>query len=391
MFFRATVSNISLTPGAAKGFTVKATEATGTKSVRLTGVVVAPSNPQVVVVRSTDSGLLRSEDGGKTWTQANGNLKGAANAVRSVAIHPTNPKVMLRAAGKADAKGRFEGGLYKTTNGGESWSKLKLACDFDAVGPSALCGEVIAFLPVNAKTIFVGCETRGLYRSEDGGETWKEMLPGGHRFTAIRANPYFRNEFGQTVIHAVTCPDRFLPLLGRGKPAFSAKETTAVDFVSYDNGKTFRGDTRRTDLGYLNALSLRCGSSHWLFGTTHGLLFSFSQGLDSYLYSTSLPLESLRPFTALGGGIAGSQLCTRKFTQALDPKVPGRISRCDLGGDVWSWTTHKGATPNGVIAIVPADQTPSSTGKKWWILGTDGLYRSENNGVTLRKVSGFKQ
>ncbi len=386
MYFRASVSHVSLTPGAADDLHVPFTAATGTRSAHLTGVVVAPSDPRVVVVRTTDRGLLRSHDGGKTWSPANGKLQGAANAVRSVAIHPTNPDIMVRAAGKADAQGKFAGGLYKTTDGGASWRKLPPVCDFDAIGPSALCGEVVAYLPMCPETMFVGCETFGLFRSDDGGDTWQRVVPQGQRFTSVHVNPYFRNEFGHTVIQAVTCPDRFMPLLGRGTPAFATAEQASIVHVSHDNGKTFRVNSSRADLGYLNALSLRCNPHVWIYGTTHGLLHSLSQGADSCLFTTSLPLESLRPFTALGGSIAGSQLCTRKLVQALEPEVPGRISRCDLGGDVWSWTTCKGNIPQRVIAIVAANQTTSATGDNWWLLGTDGLYRSNDSGMTLRRM-----
>jgi len=387
MYFRASVSHVSLKPGVPKDFRIPVTAATGTESARMTGVVVAPSNPQVVVVRTTDRGLLRSDDGGKTWKKANGKLRGAANAVRSVAIHPRNPDVMLRAAGKAGARGVFEGGLYKTTDAGGSWKKLALSCDFDAVGPSALCGEVVAFLPMDPKTVFVGCETRGLYRSRDGGATWKRLVPGGRRFTALHVNPYFKNEFGHTVVHAVTCPDRFMPLLGRGRPALSTTEQASFDYVSGDNGKTFEMKATRTDLGYLNLNALRCNSNCWMYGTTHGFLYTVSQGWDTYLYASYPTLEARRPFTALGGSIAGSQLCTRKFVQALEPAVPGRMARCDLGGDVWAWTTAKSSFPKRVIAIVAADQRKTATGAKWWILGADGLYRSDDSGATVRKIA----
>ncbi|MDE0952999.1 MAG: hypothetical protein OSA45_17225, partial [Halioglobus sp.] len=385
MHFRASVSQVSLTAGVPKDDIAPVTAATGTKSARLTGVIVAPSNPKVVVIRTTDSGLLRSEDGGNIWSSANGKLKGAANAVRSVAIHPTNSDVMLRAAGKPDAQGKFQGGLYKTTDGGNTWKKLAVDCDFDAVGPSAICGEVLGFLPMNPETIFAACETRGLYRSDDGGETWDRIISQGQRFTTLLINPYFKNEFNQTVIQASTCPDRFMPLVGRGEPGFSTTEQSAIVYTSHDNGKTFHVSSKRADLGYLNTLSLRCDVSHWLYGTTHGLFFSIAQATNGYMYARHPRLESQRPFTALGGSIAGSQLCTRKFVQALDPAVPGRISRCDLGGDVWDWTTGKGDVPKGVIAIVAADQTLSATGENWWILGTDGLYYSSDSGATVRK------
>ena len=86
------------------------------------------------------------------------------------------------------------------------------------------------------ETMFVGSETRGLYRSDDGGGTWKQIIPEGQRFTALHANPYFRNEFGHTVIQAVTCPDRFMPLLGRGRPDSAAAEQSSIVLVSHDIG-----------------------------------------------------------------------------------------------------------------------------------------------------------
>ena len=387
MYFRASVSNISLEHGVSPVLNPQVIPATDIDKLKYTGVAVAPSDPNVVVLRTANLGLLRSEDGGKSWVAANGRLQGAANAVRSVAIHPTNPDIMLRAAGRPDLNGVFEGGLFRTSDGGISWQKLPLECDFDASGPSAICGDALTFLPMNPSRIFVGCETRGLFRSDDSGNTWVDLGLQGHRITAIHANPHFQNQFGQTVIEAVTCPDKFMNLLGRGRPALTTTTTTSTIHVSHDNGETFRQTASRSDLGYFNAMSLRCNPHVWLYGTSHGLLYSLSQGTDSFLYCTSLQLDALRPFTALAGSIAGSQLCTRKFVAALNPGKPGHLSRCDLGGDVWSWAISKEQVPEGIIAIAAADPTKSSSGNSWWILGNDGLYHSSDNGLTLNKIN----
>ena len=61
---------------------------------------------------------------------------------------------MLRASGRADSKGDFKGGLYRTNDGGKTWKDLLLQGDFDGLGPSALCGEILVFLPMNPKIIF---------------------------------------------------------------------------------------------------------------------------------------------------------------------------------------------------------------------------------------------
>ncbi|MDG1364160.1 MAG: PA14 domain-containing protein [Akkermansiaceae bacterium] len=386
MYFRALVSNLTLESGTSLNSTAKPLAATGTSSSQLTGLAVAPSNPNIIVVRTSHEGLLRSTDGGKTWAPANGHLQGASNAVRSVAIHPTNPLIMLRASGQADSKGNFKGGLYRTNDGGKTWKRLLLKGNFDALGPSALCGEILVFLPMDPSIIFVGCETQGLFRSDDGGDTWASLGQKGHRITAIHANPYFQNQFGQTVIETVTCPDHFMSLLGRGDPVFTTQSNEASIHVSHDNGKTFQEASSRSDLGYYNILSLRCSPHHWLYGTSHGLLYTFSQGRDSYLYSTSLEVDSLRPFTALAGSIAGTQLCSRKFVSAINPAKPGHLSRCDLGGDVWAWTISQQDEASATIAIAAADSTESSSGESWWILESNGLFRTDDSGITKHEI-----
>ncbi|MCX6929207.1 MAG: PA14 domain-containing protein, partial [Verrucomicrobia bacterium] len=121
--YQASVSELSIEPGVRSDSAVPAPPiAQHTEGERLTGVTMARSDPQVVVVRSTSSGLTRTVDGGKTWTLANGNLTGADLAVRSVAIHPENPSIMLRACGRGDGAGS----LWRTTDGGNNWEKLPL-------------------------------------------------------------------------------------------------------------------------------------------------------------------------------------------------------------------------------------------------------------------------
>ena len=378
MYFRAAVSHVTLSQGTPVDCDIPARPAQGVSSVKLTGVTVSPADARIVILRTMDRGLLRSADGGQTWHAANGQLQGAANSIRSVAIHPTDPQVMLRAT---------SGGLYRTTDGGQKWRKLPLDCDFDGAGPTAICGEVVAFVPQDPNVVVAAGESQGLFRSVDGGDHWTPVVEPGYRFTALDVNPFFRNEFGHTVIHAVTCPDQFIELLGRGKSSFVTTESQACDFVSMDNGKTFKPHSERTDLGYFNTLSLRCNQHVQLYGTTHGLVHTFSLGLDNCLYGDSLPLESMRPMTAVGGSVALPQFCGRKFVQVLDPSVPNRIARSDLGGDVWSWTKCKGEFPRRVLAIQAADRSAKSTGDRWWIVGDDGLYRSDDRGVTFRRVS----
>jgi hypothetical protein len=383
-YFQARVSHLTLVPGIAGDVVMPApVPAKDTAGPRLTGVVMAPSDPNVVVVRSTNLGLLRSTDGGKSWMPANGQLVGAANSVRSVAIHPQDPRIMLRAAGRVGQNGAYEGGLSLTRDGGSTWEALNFPGDFDGEGPSALCGEVVGFDPATPQILFVGCETRGFFRSEDGGKTWKRIGAEGERITAITVNRWVRGTSDQAYIHVVTCPDVWMPLLGRGKAALSATVTVSRDYVSRDGGLSLQRTCERADLGYLNVAFDKGSLEALPYATTHGILKALADGDETFLFPSVKNLEVFRPVTALGCSGIDEGLCGRCLTQPLDPANPAQLSRSDFFAYNWDWKLLAGDRPaGGMIALCGEFKQ----GRLWWLLSTDGLYRSTDGGVTLRKV-----
>ena len=80
-------------------------------------------------------------------------------------------------------------------------------------------------------------------------------------------------------------------------------------------------------------------------------------------------LPPVLPFTAL--------------TQALDPAVPGRLSRSQAWAFDWHWLTPVGDVPAGGLIAVGGDVRE---GQRWWFVCTDGLYASPDGGATLRRV-----
>ncbi len=387
VFFQAAVSHLSLEPGLPPGEArVEAIPAGNTKDLPWTGVVVAPSDPRVVVLRSPGRGLLRSTDGGKTWKHADGGLSGPALAVRSVAVHPSRPEVMLRASGTG--KGPGQSGLYLTEDGGAHWKKLDFPGDFDGLGPSSICGEIIAFHPAAPDCILVGTESSGLFRSTDGGLTWRRVLPGGQRFTALALNTYSARKDGRAMIHAVTCPDAAMSLLGRGSPSTSTSAREGRDYFSGDGGRRFSLQCARPDLGYLNLLfpaPQRHG--YLLYGTTQGLLFTYRNGRMTHLYSSHPAVERLRPMTALASGYVKDQSWPRTYVQVLDPAVPGRVSCSFYHGNVnFQWIRFSPKDGRGVVAISPCDMRKSAKGDLWWFLTPDGLHRLDDEALTFVKV-----
>jgi photosystem II stability/assembly factor-like uncharacterized protein len=168
-------------------------------------IAVAPSDPKIVWVgtgeandRNSSSwgdGVYRSADGGDSWTHAG--LESSRSIAR-IAVHPTDPNTAWVAA-MGDLWNRGgERGLYKTTDGGKTWKAVLTAPApyQDRVG----CGDV-AVDPADPNTIYAvlyarqrtpwsfasgpeaveGADIGGIYKSSDGGATWKKLdkgLPG---------------------------------------------------------------------------------------------------------------------------------------------------------------------------------------------------------------------
>ena len=382
--YHASVSALTIVPGVLPESTPPLpVAAKHTDGARLTGVVMARSDAQVVVVRSSAAGLLRTSDGGKTWSPANGKLAGDDLAVRSVAIHPEDPLTMLRAGGRGAG-----GGLWKTTDGGKTWTKLAFAGDFDGAGPSALCGEVLAFDLRTPQTVYAGCESKGFFKSSDGGATWKQLGLAGERITAVQLWPWERYypalAQGTTQLCVTTCADRWMTYLGRGNPGVATAGKLSRAYVSNDNVQTLSVLDERDDTGFYNVAwdkSLQ-STREISYATTHG--YQGNSGGFMSLFPPQKSMEWLRPFTALGTSGVGEQRMGVFLTQALDPQVLGRLTVGQGGwGMDWSWRPFKGTPPKGGLIAACGEH---AQGDQWWFVQTDGLYFSPDGGATLNKV-----
>ncbi|HEX7289107.1 MAG TPA: glycosyl hydrolase, partial [Candidatus Angelobacter sp.] len=155
-------------------------------------IAAAPSDPNVIYAATGEAcirgdiisgnGVYKSIDAGKTW-----NFVGLRDtrAIGRIIVHPKNPDIVLVAALGHPFGANAERGIFRTTDGGKSWTKV-LYKDENTGGID------LSFDPNNANTIFAGLwQARrspwgmesggpgsGLYRSTDGGNTWKHLT--GH-------------------------------------------------------------------------------------------------------------------------------------------------------------------------------------------------------------------
>jgi hypothetical protein len=171
--------------------------------------------------------------------------------------------------------------------------------------------------------------------------------------------------------------------LGRGNPSVATAARTARSYISSDNVQSLSVVDERDDTGFYNVAFDKATQStgEMCYATSHG--YQHNSGGHMSLFPAQKHLEWLRPVTALGATAMGDQKFGRFITQALDPAIPGRISRSQLWAFEWSWVPIKDTVPKGGLIAACGNETQ---GDKWWFVYTDGLYYSPDGGEHLTKV-----
>jgi len=160
-------------------------------SQNINDIVIDPADPDVVYVAAMHNGVLKSTDGGETWEEVNVGLRSLD--VLSLAIDPHDPEVLY--AGLAEGVG-----VFKSTDGGETWEEVNngiyIECPsyLQRVGqvslgmkleksPTFISGDYysipwtaftsVAVAPSDSRIVYASDFHHGLYRSEDGGASWR--------------------------------------------------------------------------------------------------------------------------------------------------------------------------------------------------------------------------
>jgi len=141
---------------------------------------------------STGRGVYRSTDAGRSWTQMGLRETGQIGAIR---VHPSNPRVVFVAAVGNAFRPNPERGVYRTRDGGRTWEKVLFVSDSTgAVDLEFQPGnpEVVYASMWRAErkpwTIISGAREGGIYRSTDGGSTWRRLEGGLPRGLVGKSN-----------------------------------------------------------------------------------------------------------------------------------------------------------------------------------------------------------
>ncbi|MBV9971829.1 MAG: hypothetical protein JO135_00680, partial [Candidatus Eremiobacteraeota bacterium] len=143
---------------------------------RVAAVAGIASDPRLYYVGTAGGGLWKSDNGGLTWEQVMEHA--AVAAIGAVAIDPTNENVVWVGTGEANPRNdvSFGDGVYKTTDGGKSWQHVGLNDTMHisriAIDPKHRNTVVVGALG----NVFADSSARGIYRTTNGGRTWQHTL-----------------------------------------------------------------------------------------------------------------------------------------------------------------------------------------------------------------------
>ena len=145
-------------------------------SGRITTIDAVVANPNIVYVGAASGGVWKTENGGQSWNPIFDEQP--IQNIGSVAIQQSNPNVVWVGTGEGNPRNSLNlgAGIYKSLDAGKSWKKMGLE--------KTICIHRVVIDPTNPNTVYVAAignpyaehPERGVFKTTDGGETWSKIL-----------------------------------------------------------------------------------------------------------------------------------------------------------------------------------------------------------------------
>ncbi|TBN05603.1 glycosyl hydrolase [Hyunsoonleella flava] len=270
------------------------------KSEHISKIIVNPKNSDEIWVAAQgplwssggERGLYKTTDGGDTWKLVLSDNEWTG--VTDIVIDPRNENILYAATWQRHRNvAAYMGGgpgtaIYKSTDGGESWNKLKTGL------PKTDMGKIgLAISPINPDVIYAAIElerrTGGIYRSENQGLSWKKMsntVSGG-------TGPHYYQEL-------IASPHVFDKL-------YLMNNST---LYSEDGGKTFNVMKKLNKHGDDHSLTFRPDDPNYMLIGTDGGIYESFDGSETWKFVSNLPItqfyklavDDAEPFYNIYGG-----------------------------------------------------------------------------------------
>ncbi len=286
------------------------------KSGRLNFITFHPTNTNIMWVGAPAGGLWKTTDGGTTWSTNTDNL--AVNGCSDLAIDPSNTNIMYLATGDGDAGDTRSIGVLKSTDGGNTWNSTGLTF---AVTSNNLIRRLIIH-PTNPQ-ILLAATNSGIYRTTNGGTSW-------------------------TNVNTANCYDlEFQPgnpnIVYAGGTTFRRSTDGGVTWTQISNGITTTGVNRMAvavtsnDANYVYVLCSASSNSGF-----YGLYRSIDAGVTFSLMATTPNLLGWASAGNDSGGQGWYDLCVAASPLDKNEVVVGGVNvwRSTNGGSTWTLYGH---------------------------------------------------
>lgn len=163
-----------------------------------------PGNSNIIYACAPTGGLWKSTNGGASWSTNTDQLSELGTS--DLAIDPSNPNIMYLATGDCDGPGAdFHSistiGVLKTTDGGNTWNPTGLSYTQAATGPGYGTVTELALNPNNT-SILLAATSNGMYYSSNAGASWTQEDTGN--FRSVEFEP-----FHPSLVYAATMDGKF--------------------------------------------------------------------------------------------------------------------------------------------------------------------------------------
>jgi photosystem II stability/assembly factor-like uncharacterized protein len=381
---------------------------------QISTVRVHPTNPDLVYVAalgnpfvdSPERGIFRSNDGGKTWKKVL-HISDSAGAA-DLEMQPGSPNVLFACMWHGQRKpwtiisGAREGGIYKSTDGGDHWTKLAGGLPGELFGRSNVA--ISAAAPNRIYALIEAKPGSGLYRSEDAGATWSLVNGSGNLitrpfyYTTLGVDPmnpdvvfigdegWFRSADGGKTFRPSPAPhgDHHDIWINPRNSQYMIQSNDGGANVSLDGGRTWSTQANQPT-AEIYQLALDNQYPYRVYG---------AQQDNTTVIVPSLPLGNGQDFRVGPGCETGPIIPSRANPELVYGSCKGQFSVLDLNtsNEERYWVGAESLYGNGGSDLIyrfqrvsPMEVSPHDSKVVYY--GSQYVHRTRDMGVTWEKIS----